>query len=953
MGIRKGAPSTNDDFLSKIPSDTQSAQRSITSKHLPQTGWYYAVSGTRFGPVSIDKLRNFLRDGAIPPETHVYSSVMDSWRPAYKVTPLWRPPASELPSHKWYINQSGEVSEGYTTAQIWDMIEQGRIKADTQLYSKSIHRWKRAENIMIFSSAWQTPSAPPTPPSQTPDLPEHSQQQNVTAAQQYDRCEKLLGRAESCIEEWNCEAAREAIEEASDLEISQQDEDFRAHIQHLTARIDRREKERAQNRQDAEDLLHEAQTQLEENDTLAVFETILKLREMPILQHDDGLASRVDKLQEQAEETERELVAAREDAAEAVEMARECLNNWEISQAQQYCEEAAESPACEFSDELVHEIGVLQEDLSEARRELKEARSRAGTKLDQAEEHIEDYRLDDAREILNNLRDNTAVQAGGDVADRHGELRSELHSIDQELETERQQVPALIEQAREETANWNIETARSLLTEASNARILDIDSDLKDQVDRAFDHVEETEEQIQGERNKARKQLANAERQCAIYNFDSAFDIIENIEELEAARKDSAISERLHDLKQRLKKKKNHVQKQRSRVRKTLDSLQQALDNWDTKRARSLFDKLGKANLNRIDPDIRRDIREAQTRLKELGQKAQQQTRKAKTLLKKINNKIEQKRFGVARDNLERLENLEIIGHRTKWLKKVKAKRKEVKSEKSKWDKLQKKTDKLLNTAHSHLKNSNFNEANKLLDKVDELETAQHAKAVQSRLNHLRDRIRQKREAQARAIVKKADNLAQKNPDEAERKLNQADHIEISSDNNLKPMIRRVRTKIQTERGQRQELQTLLDEVDEYIEKDKLRSARKTYNKIIDTGGWDQDSKLRERLKKQKQKIITRINSIKKKRKQSDSGQRTSTQAAQKSGDARNITGENLHKQDWYYCTGEDKKGPVSLNKLQKLARTQKIEPEDYVWAQCLEAWVQAHMVNDLADCFE
>lgn len=47
-----------------------------------QHGWYYALSGKQVGPVSIDQVKQYVKDGIIEPSTYVWHHSLVDWLPA-------------------------------------------------------------------------------------------------------------------------------------------------------------------------------------------------------------------------------------------------------------------------------------------------------------------------------------------------------------------------------------------------------------------------------------------------------------------------------------------------------------------------------------------------------------------------------------------------------------------------------------------------------------------------------------------------------------------------------------------------------------------------------------------------------------------------------------------------------------------------------------------------------
>jgi len=99
----------------------------------PQSGWYYALKGERFGPVSLSKLRALMRDGKLTPDDHVWNAEYGKdWVRLSEVEAVWdkttpdigdtsgKRPALKL-THPQQVTQIRKVPE-------WPGLEEKRIE---------------------------------------------------------------------------------------------------------------------------------------------------------------------------------------------------------------------------------------------------------------------------------------------------------------------------------------------------------------------------------------------------------------------------------------------------------------------------------------------------------------------------------------------------------------------------------------------------------------------------------------------------------------------------------------------------------------------------------------------------------------------------------------------------------------------------------------------------------
>jgi len=115
--------------------------------------WYWSEGGKAMGPVTLEELRRKATDATLSPDQMVFNSKLGAWTRAAEVAELaaYFGPLKESETG-WHVSIRGKNYGPYEEGQIHRFLAEGRIGADTLLWTEALGGWRRLAEVEPFAT---------------------------------------------------------------------------------------------------------------------------------------------------------------------------------------------------------------------------------------------------------------------------------------------------------------------------------------------------------------------------------------------------------------------------------------------------------------------------------------------------------------------------------------------------------------------------------------------------------------------------------------------------------------------------------------------------------------------------------------------------------------------------------------------------------------------------------
>lgn len=141
-----------DEFSDILP-ESRGEHPSTTS----QTGqtsqknvWYYMREGSRYGPLSSQKLVEAIKEGQVRPTDRVWTRKLENWKKVSEI-PQLNKIAQQAEGHRegelWYYRHRGEVHGPISLYKLKELIQQTRVVAGDHVFNKRLEQWTDVRKV--------------------------------------------------------------------------------------------------------------------------------------------------------------------------------------------------------------------------------------------------------------------------------------------------------------------------------------------------------------------------------------------------------------------------------------------------------------------------------------------------------------------------------------------------------------------------------------------------------------------------------------------------------------------------------------------------------------------------------------------------------------------------------------------------------------------------------------
>ena len=115
--------------------------------------WYWSEKGKAMGPVALDELRRKGTEGTLRGGHMVFNSKLGAWTPAADVAELaaYLGPLEEGETG-WHVTVKGKNYGPYDESKIRQFLSEGRIGADSLLWTEALGGWRRLAEVEPFAT---------------------------------------------------------------------------------------------------------------------------------------------------------------------------------------------------------------------------------------------------------------------------------------------------------------------------------------------------------------------------------------------------------------------------------------------------------------------------------------------------------------------------------------------------------------------------------------------------------------------------------------------------------------------------------------------------------------------------------------------------------------------------------------------------------------------------------
>jgi len=726
---------------------------------VPEKGWYFSHSGLRFGPIGLDDLRKRLQTGELERSTKVFYSGLKEWVPSTKVFALWRPPAADMPKDKWHVSVGGKTYGPYSTARMWDILEQGKVKQTTMVWSGSMDGWKPAGEVPCLAMAWtaevpaaqqaaQQKAAPAAqqaaqqeaaPAAQAP-AQQKAEQQAAQAAEAetvviereeeqpkeeakeepavqepeepaagkearqkaeeafnaeryvearqlyreakeagarlseerlaeveqkvkdlYEQAESMLGELESQSAAWKFEQAAQTHAALAETQTYQRNEGIRQRADELKAGLDAAREEAERQKAEADGQLLAAEEALSAWDIPAASEALVKLQQIKAVKWDEGLGEKVGDLRAKTAKAEQDLRGQRQAVEELVQSVKTKIPAWDFDAARRELEEAEQKAICKVDGELRRQTAELRVQFETTEKRITEQRQRATALLEDGEQKLAAWETLGAFQVLGELGDIEVCSRDEELKAGVADLEGRAESAEKELTAQRQIVTELVEDARTNLDEWQLAAARRQLEEAAQKDVCTIDASLREQVQELTGRLETAETEFNAKHAEADELLHEAEAKLAAFELPAALEAIEKLGSLEVVTWDKALGEKVAALKEQAEATDKDLTSQRETVPKLLADAQANIEAWDLDAARGQIEEAARSKICELDEDLAKHVEQVRAGLKDAQEEVEKRRAQATKLLAEGQRKLAGWDFRGAHETLAKLKELEIV----------------------------------------------------------------------------------------------------------------------------------------------------------------------------------------------------------------------------------------------------------------------------------------------------
>ena len=779
----------------------------------------------------------------------------------------------------------------------------------------------------------------------------------------------LIESAADNIDAGNYSDARDDLDRASELDTEDLGSELAGRLSRLEAELDAELEDLESKKQEARRLIAQAENKLDENDTLGAFKIIAKLRHTPQAAQTDDVGSQINELRRRAEQME-ERLAARQDAEELIETARDELQNWNLGVSRQHLEEASALDICDTDEELRNRVEEAFGELEAAEAEMEEQRSEARDLLRQGRKHLKAGNFASADSTLEELENKDVLERDQELAEDVEALRKQTNSAREKLEQERQKASDLLEKARQHLSDWDLDAAQSKMTEAARLHICDVDDGLQEAVNQVRSEIENTRSTIEEERGEAISLLAEADWKVTRCDLSGASSCLEKLRELEALQRDSELQKRADKLEERIEEQQADLDAQREEVQQLLSDARNAARNWDFKKTSSLLEKAKDKRVSKFDSSLRSRIRSVQSEITNEHGERERQKKKARSLLASAWKMMAGGDFERALEKLTKAEDLQITEHDEKLGSRISEYRE--KAEEA-WGDFAEKRDEameLIEAAEEKQASGDIEGAEEKLNDLAALQVEQLDPQLHRRAQALREQIAPE-EAEEKAPATSEETQAEAAEAEEETAEEEISEAEEEAEELLETI------EAHLDSGDLDEAAEEMEELAAMIEDDMsedLHERMDVMQELLESAVEEQKEAAEEAEEGAAEKDTIDVESMEELEAAMDrviggeeedeeeelpeppeAPQQPVRRAVKKQQPAKEdetaaSTVDSEGEEGWYYFRDGHRVGPMSFGELENLAEDGDLNPQDKIWLPKSAQWTPARAIPELED---
>lgn len=592
-----------------------------------------------------------------------------------------------------------------------------------------------------------------------------------------------------------------------------------------------------------EGLLQEAEEKIEAQQMTAAFERLLQLEELEAESPDADLAGRIQALKLQAEKVERRLSAQRQEAREMLESAEACMERDDYEGARQVIERASKLEVAEVDAELAGRIEGLEAEIESRLDELQEKHQEAERLIEEGEQKLAEDDALGAFKAVMRLRHMDLPDPDGELAARVRDLKRRAEYAEHR-KADRQEAEELIEAARENVEEWNLDAAEHHLGEATELEVCESDPELNEAAEGVRSELEEAREEISARQAEARELMETAQARLEARSFQSAFETLDALEEMEVVERDEGLAEEVLALRERTETARDRLESERETVTELLSQAREALAQWDVRAARSRIEACARKSICEIDPDLAEEVDRVRAEVEESRREIEQQRGEAISVLAEADWNLTRCNFAEAQAKVEQLGGLQALEHDENLRERTEEIRERIEAEREKLDSERERVSAILEEARAAADRWDFQTVEELLGEAKETRAAKFdssvrrdIRQVRSEMESARKKARRQRSKARRLLADAWRKVAGGEFDAAMDRFVEAENLDVMQhDERLRERLERRRTEAEKERDKvsadRQKALEVVEEAEQKKAEGDVEGARETIEEV-------------------------------------------------------------------------------------------------------------------------
>ncbi len=483
----------------------------------------------------------------------------------------------------------------------------------------------------------------------------------------------LIDEAKDAVERYDFETADFKLNLVIASDVLTYFPELYVEIQEVAEERENLRRTMAPQKEEAQEFLRRAEEAIDAEKPELAQEYISRTAELEVFRADGELREWAELLALEAEELEVELSAVSEKrereelkryADARVEKIQDEINARNFHNAAVLLDELRNSEAYELEiDDIVDVVEMLDKQLIEARNLWENQLQTVADLIDEAEELIESYKLDEARGILETVKNKDIYEDVPELQHSVDVLQKMLEERHEHFYEERRVALELLEAAEQRILEYDFESARDLLADVENSAVFDTDEKVAAEFERLSEKHEHLKEDLENREEHLMQLLAEAEDAIQEQDFEAAEQIITDVEYSDEYDLLPAVQENWRSVSEKLQTEMAYwhdVEAERDRIHSLLDDLNDYIESYQFDYASDVIEEINASPALAHYEELQTRLDKAESKLEDAHSEYMAAIEELEHLMEEAGNALGNWHFAKVRDILREIHKMEV-----------------------------------------------------------------------------------------------------------------------------------------------------------------------------------------------------------------------------------------------------------------------------------------------------